>query len=75
MGDLSYSIYLLHFPVQLMMVTFLPMIGLVPDYSSWTGLGVFMITTTALASLSYHGVEKPLQNYIRKRFLTPKAEQ
>lgn len=75
MGDLSYSIYLLHFPVQLMMVTFLPMIGLVPDYSTWTGLAVFMVTTTALASLSYHVVEKPLQNYIRKRFLTPKAEQ
>lgn len=75
MGDLSYSIYLLHFPVQLMMVTFLPMIGLVPDYNSWTGLAVFVVTTTALASLSYHGVEKPLQNYIRKRFLTPKAEQ
>ena len=74
-GDLSYSIYLIHFPVQLMMVTFLPMIGLVPDYSSWTGLAVFVVTTTALASLSYHRVEKPLQNLIRKRFLTAKAEQ
>ena len=73
MGDLSYSIYLLHFPVQLMMVTFLPMIGLVPDYGSWTGLAVFMVTTTALASLSYHGVEKPLQNYLRIKFLTVKA--
>ena len=75
MGDLSYSIYLIHFPVQLMMVTFLPMIGLVPDYNSWTGLAVFIVTTTALASLSYHGVEKPLQNLIRKRFLTVNAVQ
>lgn len=75
MGDLSYSIYLIHFPVQLMMVTFLPMIGLVPDYTSWTGLATFMVTTIALASLSYHRVEKPMQNYIRKRFLTEKAEQ
>ena len=75
MGDLSYSIYLIHFPVQLMMVTFLPMIGLVPDYNSWTGLAVFIVTTTALASLSYHGVEKPLQNLIRKRFLTVNTVQ
>lgn len=75
MGDLSYSIYLIHFPVQLMMATFLPMIGLVPDYNSWTGLAVFVVTTTALASLSYHQVEKPLQNLIRKKFLTVKAEQ
>jgi peptidoglycan/LPS O-acetylase OafA/YrhL len=72
LGDLSYSIYLIHFPVQLMMVTFLPMIGLVPDYNSWTGLAVFMVTTIALASLSYHWFEKPLQNIIRKRFLTVK---
>ncbi len=69
LGDLSYSIYLIHFPVQLMMVTFLPMTGFNPDYSSWTGLAIFMGITTVLASLSYHGVEKPLQNYIRKRFL------
>ena len=75
MGDLSYSIYLIHFPVQLMMVTFLPMIGLVPDYNSWKGLAVFVVITTALASLSYHLAEKPLQNIIRKRFLTAKAEQ
>ncbi len=75
MGDLSYSIYLIHFPVQLMMVTFLPMTGLVPDYYSWKGLAVFIIITTALASLSYHRVEKPLQNFIRKRFLTVKSEQ
>jgi peptidoglycan/LPS O-acetylase OafA/YrhL len=74
MGDLSYSIYLIHFPVQLMMVTFLPMTGFIPDYNSWTGLVIFMVITTALASLSYHTVEKPMQNYIRKRFLTVKAE-
>lgn len=72
-GDLSYSIYLLHFPVQLMMVTFLPMIGLVPDYNSWIGLAVFIIITTALASLSYHLIEKPLQNLIRRRYLMKKV--
>ena len=74
MGDLSYSIYLLHFPVQLVLVTFLPMTGLVPDYNSWTGLLVFILTTTALASLSYHRIEKPLQNLIRRKFLTEQAE-
>ena len=70
LGDLSYSIYLIHFPVQLIMVTFLPMAGFVPNYYRWTGLAVFMLITTALASLSYHCAEKPLQNLIRRKFLT-----
>ncbi len=69
LGDLSYSIYLIHFPVQLMMVTFLPMIGFLPDYNSWTGLLTFMAITTALASISYHFAEKPLQELIRRKFL------
>ena len=73
-GDLSYSIYLLHFPVQLLMVTFLPMLGLVPDYNSWKGLAAFVIITVAFASFSYHFVEKPLQNMIRRKFLTVKNE-
>ena len=74
LGDLSYSIYLLHFPVQLLMVTFLPMLGLVPDYNSWRGLAVFMIITISFASLSYHLVEQPLQNLIRKKFLTERVD-
>jgi len=72
-GDLSYSIYLIHFPVQLLMVTFLPMFGLVPDYNSWKGLAVFILITTSLASLSYHLAEKPLQSLIRRKFITDKA--
>lgn len=70
LGDLSYSIYLIHFPVQLMMVTFLPMTGLVPDYNSWKGLAVFVSITIAVAAISYHLIEKPMQNLIRKKFLT-----
>lgn len=73
LGDLSYSIYLIHFPVQLMMVTFLPMTGLVPNYRSWTGLAVFMAITVVLAALSYHLAEKPLQNLIRRKFLAERA--
>ncbi len=69
-GDLSYSIYLIHFPVQIMMVTFLPMAGLVPNYYRWTGMLTFILITTTLAALSYHLVEQPLQNLIRRKFLT-----
>jgi len=73
-GDLSYSIYLIHFPVQLMMVTFLPMAGLVPDYNSWKGLAIFAIITVAFASVSYHLAEKPLQNMIRRKFINAGEE-
>ncbi len=70
LGDLSYSIYLIHFPVQLMMVTFLPMTGIVPNYKSWTGLAIFIFTTIIIAALSFHFVEKPLQSFIRRKFIT-----
>lgn len=69
LGDLSYSIYLLHFPVQILMITFLPIFGLAPDYNSWRGLALFIIITSVLASFSYHIIEKPLQNLIRKKFI------
>lgn len=68
-GDLSYSIYLLHFPVQLIMVTLLPMIGLAPDYTSWKGLAAFAALTLFSAVISYHLFEQPIQNLIRKRMI------
>jgi len=73
-GELSYSIYLIHFPMQLILVTFLPMAGLFPNYNSWTGMAIFITATIALASLSYHLVEKPVQNFIRRKFLTERAQ-
>lgn len=69
LGDLSYSIYLLHFPVMLMLVTFLPMAGIVPDYTKWSALLTFMITTILLSVISHHFAEKPLQKYLRRKYL------
>ncbi len=69
-GDLSYSIYLLHFPVQLAMVTFLPMIGLAPDYTSWKALALFASITVSSAAISYHFFEQPVQNWIRNRWVS-----
>ncbi len=69
LGDISYSIYLLHFPVLLILTTFLPLAGVNPDYTSWTAMLTFMASTISLSVLSYHFVEKPLQKYIRKKYL------
>lgn len=69
LGDISYSIYLMHFPVLLILATFMPMAGIVPDYAGWTSMLTFMITTILLSVVSYHFAEKPLQKYIRNKYL------
>jgi peptidoglycan/LPS O-acetylase OafA/YrhL len=69
LGDLSYSIYLLHFPVQLLMVTFLPMTGIILDYTKIGSLLIYVAITLTLAAFSHYLFEKPLQRIIRRKLL------
>lgn len=70
LGDLSYSIYLFHFPVQLLMYTFLPMAGVNLDYTKGSSLLIYASTTISLAAVSHYLFEKPVQRIIRERFIT-----
>lgn len=70
LGDLSYSIYLLHFPVQLLMYTFLPMAGVQLDYTRGSSLLIYAALTTSLAAVSHFLFEKPVQRIIREKYIT-----
>ncbi len=69
LGDLSYSIYLLHFPVQLLMFTFLPVAGIYLDYTRGSSLLIYAVVTILLSAVSHYLFEKPVQNLIRERYL------
>ncbi|MDR3468322.1 MAG: acyltransferase [Xanthobacteraceae bacterium] len=65
LGDISYSSYLIHFPLQLTLVTFAATTGAVIDFSSpWT-LGGFFVALVALSLLSFHRLERPAMRWIR----------
>lgn len=70
LGDLSYSIYLLHFPVQLLMFTFLPVAGIYLDYTKGSSWFIYAAATIFLSAVSHYLFEKPVQNMIRERYLT-----
>ncbi|HPR39104.1 MAG TPA: hypothetical protein PLT13_16030, partial [Spirochaetota bacterium] len=70
LGDLSYSIYLLHFPVQLLMFTFLPIAGVQLDYTRGSSLLIYAAATTSLAAASHYLFEKPAQRIIREKYIT-----
>jgi peptidoglycan/LPS O-acetylase OafA/YrhL len=69
LGDISYSSYMLHFPLQLAAVSVLGVIGVGTAifYSTWTLLAFFAVLI-AVSLLSYHYVERPAQRALRRRW-------
>lgn len=70
-GEVSYSSYLLHFPVQLV-IAILMVKGTVPVIlrdSVWFLAG-FCVVLTTLSLATFRYLERPVQNQIRKRWLS-----
>ena len=68
-GDLTYSSYLLHFPLQLALATTVAACSIPPDVFYSRGLFVGFIAVLSMASYgSYRWFEVPVQRWIRKRY-------
>jgi peptidoglycan/LPS O-acetylase OafA/YrhL len=68
LGNLSYSIYLLHYPVQLIIKTLDEFMGLNINYSSKIFYLVYIITVITISHFVYYCFEKPMQKIIRKKY-------
>ena len=68
LGDISYSTYMLHFPLQLCVVLLALRFGLAPSFfmQGWVMLA-FLGTLIVLAAWSYRYFEKPMQDLLRGR--------
>jgi peptidoglycan/LPS O-acetylase OafA/YrhL len=69
LGDVSYSTYMIHFPMQLVLVLIALHFGLTPKafQSVWV-FALFYAVLIGLGLLSFHYFERPMQNLIRKGF-------
>ncbi|ADG74927.1 acyltransferase 3 [Cellulomonas flavigena DSM 20109] len=75
LGVLSYSLYMLHFPVQLAIVTTQSALGLEIDFAARRAWLVYTLLCLVAAAASYHLVELPLQRRIRARASRPRATE
>jgi len=67
-GDISYSIYLLHFPLQLSIIL-LVMSGLIhAEFDKPMTFIAFFGVVIVVSALSYYRFELPAQRWIRKRY-------
>ena len=75
LGDISYSSYLLHFPMQLALALLALRFGWQPQvFMNGWALVTFYAVLIALSAASYHLFERPLQSLIRGAKFPPFAQ-
>lgn len=68
-GNLTYSSYLLHFPLQLLLAIAVAAGGIVPVMTSPLFLAAYIGVTLVAAATSYRWFELPAQQWLRRRTL------
>ena len=66
LGEISYSVYMIHFPLQAVLHLMTVAGWIAPYYGDPLVLGAFILSTLGLASLSYRFVELPAQRGINR---------
>lgn len=72
-GNMTYSCYLLHFPIQLLIVLGFAWVGAPIPLYNVTFFGIYLAITLLAAYFTYRYFEAPAQNLVREFFLRPKA--
>jgi len=68
LGDISYTIYLIHFPMQLLFASFIPKIFIINFNSPFFFL-IYFISVFLVSILIYKFYELPLKYYLRERLV------
>ena len=71
LGDISYSTYLLHFPLQTSIVLVAAIGGIVTNYNSPLVFIAFFAVLIGISAASYHLFERPAQTFLRRKFIDP----
>jgi peptidoglycan/LPS O-acetylase OafA/YrhL len=67
LGAISYSMYLMHFPIALTIIMAGKLFGLKIDYSSGITFFSYITVVVIISHISHFYFEKPLQSYIRRK--------
>ncbi len=67
-GDITYSTYMIHFPLQLFIIILVSKMKVTVDYYHSAVFLSYLSALTVLAVLTYFFIERPAQNYLRRNF-------
>lgn len=74
LGEMSYGLYLIQWPVMMLMFSLNPKLAqIMPESSqSVVSLALFLALLLGLSALSFYGVERPIMAWVRRRTAGPK---